>query len=95
MKITEDVRKFAAEQKVSEHEALQIGLEQEAREFAEKVRRFSRRPDSQCGKVYFLKPSALPFSSLIRSRILNIFSSLGSIFDAIVSRYDTARSRSP
>ena len=36
MKITEDVRKFAAEQKLSEEEALQIGLEQKAREFVEK-----------------------------------------------------------
>ena len=35
-KITEDVRKFAAEQKLSEEEALQIGLEQKAREFVEK-----------------------------------------------------------
>jgi phosphomethylpyrimidine synthase len=35
MKITEDVRKFAAEQKISEEEALQIGLEQKATEFNE------------------------------------------------------------
>ena len=35
MKITEDVRKFAAEQKLSEDEALQAGLEQKAREFNE------------------------------------------------------------
>jgi phosphomethylpyrimidine synthase len=36
MKITEDVRKFAAEQKISEEEALQVGLEQKATEFVEK-----------------------------------------------------------
>jgi phosphomethylpyrimidine synthase len=36
MRITEDVRKFAAEQKISEQEALQIGLEQKAKEFVEK-----------------------------------------------------------
>ncbi len=36
MKITEDVRKFAAEQKVSEEQALQVGLEQKAREFVER-----------------------------------------------------------
>ena len=36
MKITEDVRKFAAEQKISEEQALQNGLEQKAREFTEK-----------------------------------------------------------
>jgi phosphomethylpyrimidine synthase len=34
MKITEDVRKFAAEQEVSGEEALRIGLEQKATEFA-------------------------------------------------------------
>jgi phosphomethylpyrimidine synthase len=35
MKITEDVRKFAAEQKLSEDEALQAGMEQKSREFSE------------------------------------------------------------
>src|SRR6266480_365058 len=35
MRITEDVRKFAAEQKISESEALKVGMEQKAREFAE------------------------------------------------------------
>ena len=35
MKITEDVRKFAAEQKLSEAEALQAGMEQKSKEFAE------------------------------------------------------------
>jgi len=34
MKITEDVRKFAAEQKISEDEILQAGMEQKAREFS-------------------------------------------------------------
>ena len=33
MKITEDVRKFAAEQEISEEQALQVGLEQKATEF--------------------------------------------------------------
>jgi hypothetical protein len=33
--ITEDVRKFAAQQKISERDALQIGLEQKAKEFKE------------------------------------------------------------
>jgi phosphomethylpyrimidine synthase len=36
MRITEDVRKFAAEQKISETDALQVGLEQKAKEFAKK-----------------------------------------------------------
>ena len=35
MKITEDVRKYAAEQKLSEEQALQAGMEQKAREFNE------------------------------------------------------------
>ncbi len=35
MKITEDVRKYAAEQKISEAEALRVGLEQKATEFTE------------------------------------------------------------
>jgi len=33
MKITEDVRKFAAEQNISEEQALQVGLEQKAKDF--------------------------------------------------------------
>jgi phosphomethylpyrimidine synthase len=36
MKITEDVRKFAAEQGVSEQDALQRGMEEKSREFTEK-----------------------------------------------------------
>ena len=36
MKITEDVRKYAAEQGVSDQEALQAGMEEKSREFTEK-----------------------------------------------------------
>ena len=36
MKITEDVRKFAAQQQISEADALQVGMQQKAKEFAEK-----------------------------------------------------------
>jgi len=36
MKITEDVRKYAAEQGISEQEALQKGMEEKSREFTEK-----------------------------------------------------------
>ncbi|MGA2174561.1 MAG: phosphomethylpyrimidine synthase ThiC [Verrucomicrobiota bacterium] len=36
MKITEDVRKYAAEQGIAEEEALRKGMEEKAREFAEK-----------------------------------------------------------
>jgi hypothetical protein len=35
MKITEDVRKFAGQQNLSDDEALKAGMEQKAREFAE------------------------------------------------------------
>ncbi len=35
MKITEDVRKYAAEQSLSEEQALRAGLEQKSREFSE------------------------------------------------------------
>jgi phosphomethylpyrimidine synthase len=35
MRITEDVRKIAAEQRISETDALQMGLEQKAKEFKE------------------------------------------------------------
>jgi phosphomethylpyrimidine synthase len=36
MKITEDVRNYAAQQKISEEAALQVDLEQKAKEFVEK-----------------------------------------------------------
>ena len=36
MKITEDVRQYAAEQGVSEEEALKKGMKEKAREFADK-----------------------------------------------------------
>ena len=36
MKITEDVRKYAAEQGISENEALESGLKEKAKEFPEK-----------------------------------------------------------
>lgn len=35
MKITEDVRKYAAEQELSENEALKVGMEQKSREFVD------------------------------------------------------------
>jgi phosphomethylpyrimidine synthase len=36
MKITEDVRKFAAEHGVADEKAIETGLEQKAKEFVEK-----------------------------------------------------------
>jgi phosphomethylpyrimidine synthase len=36
MKITEDVRKYAADQGIAEEEALKKGMEEKSREFAEK-----------------------------------------------------------
>jgi phosphomethylpyrimidine synthase len=36
MKITEDVRKYAAAQQIPEEQALETGLKEKAKEFAEK-----------------------------------------------------------
>ena len=36
MKITEDVRRYAAEQGIAEEAALKLGMEEKSREFAEK-----------------------------------------------------------
>ena len=36
MKITEDVRKYAAEQGIAEEEALKQGMEEKSKEFVEK-----------------------------------------------------------
>ena len=36
MKITEDVRKYAAEQGIAEEQALKRGMEEKSREFVEK-----------------------------------------------------------
>ena len=36
MKITEDVRKYAAEQGIAEEEAIKKGLEEKSRQFVEK-----------------------------------------------------------
>ncbi len=35
MRITEDVRRYAQEQKLSDEDALKVGMEQKAREFKE------------------------------------------------------------
>ncbi len=43
MKITEDVRKYAAEQGIAEEEALKKGMEEKSKEFTEKGARFTRR----------------------------------------------------
>ncbi len=45
MKITEDVRKHAAEQGVTAEEALKRGMQAKSKEFVEKERRFTRRRD--------------------------------------------------
>ena len=36
MKITEDVRKYTAEQGITDNEALEVGLKEKAKEFVEK-----------------------------------------------------------
>jgi phosphomethylpyrimidine synthase len=41
MKITEDVRKYAAEKGISEDVALDRGMKEKSAEFVEKVRKFT------------------------------------------------------
>ena len=36
MRVTEDVRKYAAKQGINENEALELGMQQKAKAFAEK-----------------------------------------------------------
>ena len=48
MKITEDVRKYAAEQGIAEEEALKRGMEEKSRKFTEKGVSFTRRREPSC-----------------------------------------------
>jgi hypothetical protein len=60
MKITEDVRRYAAEQGVSEDEALRKGMDEKAREFVEagaEVYRW-RSLDSALARAALPKPVA-------------------------------------
>ena len=50
MKITEDVRKYAAEQGIAEEEALKKGMEAKSKEFVEKGWRFTAKPETV---IYF------------------------------------------
>jgi phosphomethylpyrimidine synthase len=43
MRITEDVRKFAAEQGITEEVALEARLQEKAEEFVKKARKFTQR----------------------------------------------------
>ena len=54
MKITEDVRKYAAEQGIAEEEALKKGMEEKSKEFVEKGARFTRR--CEWGKITAMSP---------------------------------------
>ena len=45
MKITEDVRKYAAEQKLCEDDVLKAGMEQKSREFAKRDPSYTQRDD--------------------------------------------------
>ena len=57
MKITEDVRRYAAEQHVAEEEALRVGLEQKAREFAKGL---IEKEDDTVRIIYALPGGDLP-----------------------------------
>jgi len=47
MKITEDVRKYAAEQEISDADALTRGMEQKSREFAEAGAQIYAKPKNR------------------------------------------------
>ena len=57
--ITEDVRKFAAEQEISQEEALQVGLKEKPAEFVKKGSEVYPRHSNTCSCVSF--PSSLRF----------------------------------
>ena len=52
MKITEEVRKYAAKQEIAEEEALKKGMEEKSREFTEKGSELYTKGDFQ---VFFLR----------------------------------------
>ena len=54
MKITEDVRKYAAEQGIAEEEALKKGMEEKSKEFVEK------------GAEVYAKAGILAYAKLLR-----------------------------
>jgi hypothetical protein len=63
MKITEDVRKHAAEQGMSEEEALKKGMEEKSKEFVEK-----RKPSQQMKRLLFIGSMAF-LSGAISTRV--------------------------
>ena len=60
MRITEDVRRFAAEQKLTEDEALRAGLEQKAKEFVEKGAEVYAKTSSCSRLAYWQYQRSLP-----------------------------------
>ena len=56
MKITEEVRKYAAKQEIAEEEALKKGMEEKSREFTEKGSELYAKGDFQ---VFFPATQAL------------------------------------
>lgn len=46
MKITEDIRKYAAEQGVAEEEAIQAGMKKKSRQFTEAGRHIQSAPQN-------------------------------------------------
>jgi hypothetical protein len=53
MKITEDVRKYSAEQGIAEEVALKKGMEEKSKEFVERARKFMRRCRGLCGPAFY------------------------------------------
>ena len=59
MKITEDVRKYAAEQGVPDQEALQKGMDEKSREFTEKVRSYTQKHSIRSCRAAHSRPTKL------------------------------------
>jgi phosphomethylpyrimidine synthase len=51
IKITEDLRRFAAQQELSDEQALQTGMEEKAREFSESGAEITRSLNERCRNI--------------------------------------------
>ena len=59
MKISEDVRKYAAEQNLSDEDALKVGMERKARDFTEAGAESTRKRRASCPRAIVTWVSSL------------------------------------